>query len=98
MIHENSLAAYKEIQPTLTEREKAVYKVLFLYGELTAWEVSIKMGVTPNQISGRFRPLEDKGFIKNVGKRMINGRSHDIWKVITPEKPADPGQQARMNF
>jgi predicted transcriptional regulator len=99
MIHPNSRTAYEEkVKPTLSAREKEVYRILLLHGELTTWEVALKMGKTPNQISGRFKPMEVKGLIKWVGKRSINGTQHSIWKVVTPEPKSEPGLQGRMNF
>jgi hypothetical protein len=99
MVHENSRTAYKEkVLPTLSDREKEVYGFIYLYGEITAWEVAIKMStkerrVTPNQISGRFRPMETKGFIKCIGKRLINGSKHDVWATVKPNPVYQAGQQ-----
>lgn len=82
MVNPNSVKQYYEkVKPNLTEREQEVLEVIKRYPNgITCYEVAMQLKRFPNQISGRFKPLEDKGFIINTGKK--NG--HDVWKFLPP--------------
>ena len=82
MVNENSLKAYAKIKPELTQREQEVLDVIKRHPNgITCYEVAGFLKKYPNQISGRFKPLEDKGFIINSGKRS----GHDVWKYLMPD-------------
>lgn len=78
-IHPNSLEAYKEdILPELTNREQEVYDAIKELKKTTCRDVAIHLHTFPHAISGRFTGLKKKGYIKEVGTKKINGRSHAL--------------------
>jgi predicted transcriptional regulator len=58
----------------ISAQQNEVLSFLRKYPEgLTCDELSVIMGVTPNQISGRFSELRRDGKIYKVGKRLTRG-------------------------
>lgn len=71
-MHANSLAAWRELDPTPMEA-----KVLAAYtGPMTDREVMAKLGtVDPNHVRPRVTELVKAGVLVEVGKRKENGRA-----------------------
>ncbi len=84
MIHQNSIQAYKElVQPTLTKRETEVLEWIKRFPARSINDYARFMLTTPNVISGRFKPLKEKGKIMDVGTIKIGRSSHTLWQVVT---------------
>lgn len=73
------------VEPNLTKSQKQVINVLKALGECTNEEVAIQLGKYPNQTSGRFTELKNKGEIVKVGQKIVNGKHHDIY-TLAPEE------------
>lgn len=81
-MHQNSLDNwYKEIEPTLTDREIEVLKVIEKLGKCSCRMAAQSMGVFPNVISGRFTNLKEKNAIVSCGNEIVGKRKHELFKV-----------------
>jgi hypothetical protein len=86
-----SLQAYKEVvNPELTTRQLAVYRVILNRGPICIEDVSKIMTyeehreVYPNHVSGRFSELERSGMIVDTLQRKRTGStSHILWRITT---------------
>ncbi len=91
MIHPLSLEAWKEVSKDLRKAQRRVVDTLAeSEGPRTCEEIAIKLGVFPNQISGRFKELHEAGFIEpaNLIGRTRAGNKAIKWK-INPFKIAE---------
>lgn len=83
MMHKNSLEAWEnEVKPTLTQREQDVLDELKKLVLATCEETANSMGRYPNQISGRFTALKEKGAIKEMATKLVRGRQHSIYRAV----------------
>jgi DNA-binding MarR family transcriptional regulator len=82
---ETSHEAAKSIEPDLTKIESTVLLAIpFAPGTAILDEVTRETGLDKVTASPRFKPLEEKGFIRRVGKRPgTSGRQQTSW-----ERPA----------
>lgn len=85
-VRDTSLHAYRtEIEPTLPDREKAVYDVLKAADEnLTNNEVAARLNWTINRVTGRTNNLVKRGWVESDGKRpcRCTGRTCYAWKIV----------------
>lgn len=81
-VHDNSLFAYNDILPNLSERQKEVINALRYLGKATCSEVATFLKTFPHTISGRFTELRKKNLVKEIGRKIINNRPHAIWEVV----------------
>ena len=85
----NSLAAYNHILRTgkLRRQELDIVAALRIAGKpLTLHDIADIMKVTPNVISGRFRPMVDAGILKITGSEKVPGRrSRTLYWLVYPE-------------
>ena len=63
-----------------------VYQAVCNNGGITCKELASQWGCSPNDISGRFTELKDKGFIRATGKRYLpndKGKMypHRVWRA-----------------
>jgi len=86
--------SYHTVLLTLTERHKAVLRILKEWGDLTAQEVATVLqleGITPtderNFSAPRLTELADKGLVRAVGKKICGktGRKVTVWSLREQE-------------
>ncbi len=77
-----SITNYVEIvEPTLSKREMEVLDVFKTIAPCTCYDVSRKMGVGINVISGRFTGLRKKGKIKEVDVVKVGRSTHGVYDI-----------------
>lgn len=77
-----SLTAYRDVQPSLGERQALVLAAL--EGEMTNLEVARKLGWEINTLTPRMKELRDLGLVAQDGKRSckITGNTAMTWRKI----------------
>lgn len=86
MISQVSLLNWRTIvEPNLTNSQKSVLNVIKALGQCTNEEVAIQLDKYPNQTSGRFTELKNKGQIVEVGTKKVNGKTHTIYELAPGE-------------
>lgn len=79
----NSVSALKVAAPRFNNVSDRIVEVLQRHGDMTCEEVAKAMGKYPNQISGRFAPLEAEGRIVKVGTRNTHTKCEaDVWRAL----------------
>ena len=95
---ETQRESYRAVLLTLTERHKAVLRILKEWGDLTAQEVATVLeleGITPtderNFAAPRLTELADKGLVHAVGKKICGktGRTVSVWSAVTDKGDAE---------
>lgn len=83
-VQETSLFTFMhEVQPTLGERQKAVYEALRTRQSFTNRELATFLGWEINTITPRVLELRKKGLVRKSGIRMCSetGRRAIAWEV-----------------
>jgi len=81
-MHKNSLLAYQEVLPKISNQKIKICKSLEFLGKATMHQIAKYMGVPLNTISGRFKDLREDGFIKSFGS---TEKRRTIWE-LNPER------------
>jgi predicted transcriptional regulator len=81
-MHENSLKAYSEILDKLPKMRRRVLIQIRALGKSTIEETAIALGRYPNQVSGRFIELRKSNLIKQVGSKIVNGKTCAVWSPV----------------
>ena len=78
---DTSVAAGLSVDTTLMEAR--VYDVLYTYPRgATIKEVARKMDRLPHTISGRFTGLQEKGLIRDTGRRRMHSRVMEVVRGV----------------
>lgn len=65
------------------ELESKVVETLAAKGPLTVWQIAKTANIGEWSISPRMKPLEKKGLVRRLGKRIVPGRRESIlWEVV----------------
>jgi len=76
------VAAFQSIQDRLTAAQQRVLNCIRNSDGLTCNEIAEKLGLTPNQVSGRCSELKRDGKIHEAGKRLTkSGCTAAILKI-----------------
>jgi predicted transcriptional regulator len=80
-MEETSLMAYKEIEPTLGERQKEVYLAIKSLVETDNLLLSRYLRLPINSITPRVLELRKLGLVKKVrvGKSIVTNRNVNFW-------------------
>lgn len=78
-MHENSLKAYSEILEKLPKMRRRVLIQIRALGKATIEETALALGKYPNQVSGRFSELRKANLIKQIGSKVVNGKTCAVW-------------------
>ena len=81
-MHENSLKAYSEILEKLPKMRRRVLIQIRALGKATIEETALALGRYPNQVSGRFSELRKANLIKQIGNKVVNGKTCAVWGVV----------------
>jgi len=85
-VRDTSLHTYRlEVEPTLGERQKAVYDLLVSAGEnLTNSEIASRLNWPINTVTPRIFELRKVGKVMDDGKRecRVTGRTCYAWRVV----------------
>lgn len=86
IIRDTSLSTYRlEVEPTLGERQKAVYELLANAGEnLTNSEIAGRLNWPINTVTPRIFELRKAGMVMEDEKRecRVTGRTCYAWRVV----------------
>ncbi len=88
--NDNSNEVFNKIRSTLTQREEEVLNFIKQFPGFTASEIADKMNKKHNQISGRFKPLKEKGKIIKVGTKIIEGSPNAQWEAVVTKAIIQP--------
>lgn len=68
--------------------EQRVYDALLMCGSLTAEEVAKYVKIDKQSITPRFRPMANRGLIKETGmyRDNVSGRKAIVWRAIIQPK------------
>lgn len=83
MIHDTQQGAWNDLQDTLGAKQAAVLAELER-GPATLFELTRRLGMPVNRISGRITELSARGLIQDTGIRRINpesGKGGIVWRV-----------------
>lgn len=79
---QTSLFAYREITPTLGDRQKVVYEALGKFDHITNAQLSEYLGWGINRITPRVLELRKMGLVREWGMvKDKSGRSAIAWEV-----------------
>ncbi len=83
-VTETSLAAYRAIEPSLTEKQREV--MLHIHGnfpdsEFTRKQLARSLGWEINRITGRVLELIGKGYLEKCGRREEDGYSAELVRI-----------------
>lgn len=80
--NQNSLFAFQEIRPRLSDKQREVYDAMRMYNRpFTDYDLKVFMGWEINSITPRRGELVKKGLIRKRGSVVQNGRSATVWEV-----------------
>ena len=83
-----SLEAFAKIKPTLNDRQRVVYNLLFANKKpLTNMEICRKLKWEINCVTGRTKELRKKGLVQYCGKRRceITGFNVMTWGLVNDQ-------------
>lgn len=81
-MNKNSLTVYyNEVLPNLKKSQQEVLKAIEMLNTCTVYQAARYLNKFPNQISGRFTELKEKGIIKVVDTLYQNKRPHNVYKL-----------------
>jgi hypothetical protein len=102
MIRQTSIDAYTNLVDNgkLSMKRRAVYKVLYNHGPMTQKKMRKDYfnGDLENSVGPRFKELEDRGLIRDVGTRECErtGITNMLWDVTDLVEPKDlPKKESR---
>ena len=86
MVRDTSIEAYNHIKQSgqMNKMEQKVYDFLSIHPRgLTNMEISLRLKMPINAVTGRMNGLVKKGFVKINGKRQnpVSGRLNHVWQV-----------------
>lgn len=106
-VRDTSAVAYREIEPTLSRRERSVLDALRNWigeaptsYELTEYLKGIGQAFDLNSIRPRLTSLQDKHLVETGEKRKcrISGRTVYTWHVSSPRVPLPEPIPQRLGF
>lgn len=88
---DTQLAAYDELQPTVSEKRKRVLDVI-AKSPSALFDICSILGWPVNRVSGRVTELAEQGLIVDSGSRKINpasGKKGIVWRIVVgdPQLP-----------
>lgn len=84
MVSDTSLMAWLEVEPTLGEKQQAVYALLRVMPDgMTNAEIGQSLSWPINTVTPRVYELRSFGLVRDNGVRLckVTGRSAHAWKV-----------------
>lgn len=87
MVQETSREAYDDIQPTLGDRQQAVYAELAKHEDITNGELARELGWPINTVTPRVFELRKMHLVEEALKRPCSttGRNAIAWRIIIKE-------------
>lgn len=80
--NENSLFAFLNVQPKLSDRQREVYEAMRMMNRaFTDKDLAHYMNFEINRITPRRGEIAKKGLIRKVGNIIQEGRSATLWEV-----------------
>ena len=81
MIQQTSLEAYEILVDDIGNRQREVLDCIRMYPGVCNKEISEKLLLPINCVTGRVKELRDMGFVMCCGCKIYNNRRVMIWKV-----------------
>lgn len=81
-VQQTSLFAFKQVKPTLGDRQRIVYEIIKERENITNLEIASELGLPINTITPRCYELREMGYVKEWGKRpcKITSRLAIAWQ------------------